>query len=125
MRKQYYFRPSGRGLLAWDVERLIALAKDLPVRQVALKQIREFDEPFTPAFDKPPTWRSIAEHLQLIQEADLRFPIILAADGRVMDGMHRAAKALLSGQASIRAVQFSRDPEPQYIGRQPDDLPYV
>jgi hypothetical protein len=41
-----------------------------------------------------------------------------------MDGMHRVGKALLSGLASIEAVQFEHDPEPDYIGIQPEDLPY-
>ena len=33
-----------------------------------------------------------------IEETDLEYPIILAADGRVMDGMHRVCKALLEGK---------------------------
>jgi hypothetical protein len=29
VRKQYHFRPSRDGLLAWDVDRLVELARDL------------------------------------------------------------------------------------------------
>ena len=61
---------------------------------------------------------------RLIKETDLSYPIILSSDGRVMDGMHRVAKALLGGQETIEAVQFSQDPEPDYIDVLPDDLPY-
>ena len=57
-------------------------------------------------------------------EADLRYPIILSADGRVMDGMHRVAKAYLEGRETIQAVQFEVDPRPDYIGVEADDLPY-
>jgi hypothetical protein len=36
--------------------------------------------------------------VQLIQHADLKFPIILSCDGSVMDGMHRVGRALLEGR---------------------------
>ena len=122
MRKQYYFRPSGRGVLAWDVDRLVELSRDLPRKHVALAQIREFDEPWDG--EESITWRSLLEHMQLIAEADLSFPIILSANGSVMDGMHRVAKAAQEGRTEIEAVQFSDDPEPDFIGRGPNDLPY-
>jgi hypothetical protein len=66
----------------------------------------------------------MVEHIKLIEEADLSFPIILSASGAAMDGMHRSAKALLQGQEEIRAVQFDQDPEPDHIGLGPDELPY-
>jgi hypothetical protein len=40
-----------------------------------------------------------------------------------MDGMHRVAKALLDGREEIEAVQLERDPEPDYVGCRPEDLP--
>ena len=123
MRKQYYFRPSDRGLLAWDVDRLVALTKDFPRIEVPLTAIRELDEPFHSDIE-PSTWRTMIEHVGLMDSADLSFPIILAADGRVMDGMHRVAKALLLGNPNIKAVQFTQDPEPDYIGVTPEDLSY-
>jgi hypothetical protein len=123
MRKQYYFRPSPAGLLAWDVDRLVELSRALPVRAVSLDDIRELDEPMF-GDDEPPTWRAFAAHLRLVRDADLRFPIIRAANGAVMDGMHRVAKALVEGRATIDAVQFAADPDPDYVGRRPDQLPY-
>jgi hypothetical protein len=68
--------------------------------------------------------RAVVEHARLIAPADLSFPIILSSDGRVMDGMHRVAKAVLLGRATIEAVQFTGDPEPDYIGVHPHELPY-
>ncbi|PYK00944.1 MAG: hypothetical protein DME23_05615 [Verrucomicrobia bacterium] len=44
MRRQYYFRPSPRGLLAWDVDRLVALSRHLPRKHIPLTAIRELDE---------------------------------------------------------------------------------
>jgi len=64
------------------------------------------------------------EHLQLIDEADLSYPIILAADGAVMDGRHPVAKAAREGRSEIEAVQFDADPEPDHVGLRPEDLPY-
>jgi hypothetical protein len=123
MRKQYYFRPSPAGLLAWDVDRLVELSRTLPVRAVPLEEIRELDDPFSGA-DEAPTWRSFAAHCRLVQDAELRYPIIRAADGAVMDGMHRVCKALIEGRDAIDAVQFDADPEPDYVGRRPHELPY-
>ena len=123
MRKQYYFRQSTRGVLAWDVDRLIELSHGFSRRRIPLGQIRELDEGWY-GDDERPTWRAMVEHIKLIEAADLSFPIILSASGSVMDGMHRAAKALLQGQEDIEAVQFEADPTPDHVGRGPDDLPY-
>jgi len=123
VRKQYYFQASDRGLLSWDVDRLIQLSRHLPRKKVPLREIRELDEDWFGERERP-TWRSMVEHIELIEQADLSFPIILSARGAVMDGMHRAAKALLRGQEEIDAVQFDHDPEPDHIGLGPDDLPY-
>src|SRR4030095_9468733 len=122
MRKQYYFRPSERGLLAWDVDRLVTLTKRFPRIDVPLTAIRELDEPFWSDADTP-TWRAAVEHIRLIEAADLSFAIILSSDGRVMDGMHRVAKAVLLGRAPIEAVKFTEDPEPDLVGLQTDKLP--
>ena len=125
MRKQYHFWPSDRGLQAWDVARLIDLSRDLPRQRISLSSIREFDEVYW--FDgehQKPTCRKVLEHLRLIQETDLAHPVILGADGRVMDGMHRVAKAFLERRSEIESVRFASDPEPDTVGIQPADLPY-
>jgi hypothetical protein len=123
MRKQYYFRPSPAGLLAWDVDRLVDLSRKFAVRAVPLQEIQELDDVLFGA-DEAPTWRSFAMHCRLVQEAELRYPIIRAANGAVMDGMHRVCKALIEGRDTIEAVQFDTDPEPDYVGRRPEELPY-
>lgn len=125
MRKQYHFRPSERGLLAWDVDRLVEQSECLPHEDVPLSEIRELDEPYWYGLgDDQPTCRDVADHARLMAEADLRYPIILCADGRVMDGMHRVAKAYAEGRASVPAVRFVVTPEPDYVGVDPNALPY-
>jgi hypothetical protein len=84
-----------------------------------LDQVHWFDDD-----EERPTCRKVLEHLRLIEEADLSYPIILGADGRVMDGMHRVAQALLRDVREIEAVQFACDPEPDFVGRRPSELPY-
>lgn len=65
--------------------------------------------------DKRATIRQVADHARRIETADLQFPIILTADGALMDGGHRLAKAWLAGDSTIRAVQFESDPAPDWI----------
>jgi hypothetical protein len=125
MRVQYHFRMSPQGLCAWNVHRLIDLSRTFPRESVPLSEIRELDEPYwasEPA--RPMTCRDVADHARLILECDLAFPVILSRDGRVMDGMHRICKALVEGLSEVDAVRFVDDPAPDYVGVQPDDLPY-
>ena len=125
LRKQYHFWPGEQGLQAWDVHRLIELARGRPVERVPLADIHEIDSVYWYDGDfHQPTVRSVIEHARLMREADLSYPIILSCTGRVMDGMHRIAKAVLEGHASIDAVRFETDPEPDYVGVAPRDLPY-
>ena len=125
IRKQYHFRRSSQGLLAWDVTKLIEDSAGLTVKEVKLDKIKELDECFW--YDEggsEPTCRNIVEHIKLIEAADLLYPIILSNDGRVMDGMHRVCKALLEGRKTILVMQFNKDIPPDYINVNPEDLPY-
>ena len=126
MRKQYHFRPSKNGLNAWDVHKLVELSKNIKPTNIPLSSISEVNENywFGGKGDNP-TCLAIAEHCKLMKETDLKFPIILSSNGRVMDGMHRVCKAIIEGRKTIKAVQFSKDPEPDFIDvKHPDDLPY-
>ena len=66
----------------------------------------------------------IASDIPVFQKTSLQYPIILSAEGSVMDGMHRIGKAYLKGQKYIDSVQFSITPKPDYINIDPDELPY-
>lgn len=126
MRRQYHFRKSERGLLAWDVHRLIELTKDIAPESILLADIAELDEAFW--FDiggPPPTCRNVVGHMQIIEAANLAYPIILSSDGRVMDGMHRVAKALLFGQSHVMAIRLDPTPEPDFVGIKPEELDYT
>ena len=97
VRKPYHFWPGEQGLDAWDVDRLVRMSAGFPVTQIALDSI---------------------------EEVDMSYPIILGSDGRVRDGMHRIARALLDGRSTIDAVRFESHPEPDYRNCRPKELPY-
>lgn len=64
----------------------------------------------------------MVEHVKLVEAAAPSYPIILSSSGRVMDGMHRVAQAVLLRDKDIEAVQFDEDPEPDCVGRGPKEL---
>ena len=106
---------------------LIQKSQGLAVFDCPLDSIAELDEAywfgtFDPA--QSPTCRAIAEHAKLMRDTDLSYPIILSSDGRIMDGMHRVCKALIEDRKTIKAVRFLIDPEPDHIGKHPDELNY-
>lgn len=126
MRTQYHTRTVGDDRHSWDVHGLCRLAKGLPVQSWPLDQIAEVDELwwFQDAGDTP-TPRSIAAHMALVAQTDLRYPIILCAEGRLMDGMHRVVKAITQGHTMIDVVQFPQTPSPDYVNVDVNTLPYL
>lgn len=123
MRKQYHFRQVGQDTYIWDVHHLIELSQHLPIQNIELSKIKEFNECYWYP-NQTPTTREIAEHFRLVNAADLSYPIILCADGRVMDGMHRVVKAYLNHMTQIPAVQFIQTPVPNFINVDEDALAY-
>ncbi len=110
--KHSHLVPAGHGY--WWTDRLWAAAADLPIQTVPIDSIAEFDMDCW-FRGKGPTCREVAEHARRINAADLRYPVILSADGSLMDGGHRIAKAFLLGEQTIRARRFVTDPEPDWI----------
>jgi hypothetical protein len=124
MRKQYHFWPGEHGLDAWDVDRLVEMSASFAAEEIPVASISEIDSAYWFHEGEEPTVRRIVDHARLIQEVDASYPIILGPDGRVMDGMHRIARALLNGQATIPAVRFQVLPDPDFRNCRPDELPY-
>lgn len=125
MRKQYHSRQVGDDTFTWDVHSLVKLSTDLPVKLVPLGNIAELDENWWFANGKDiASPRAIAHHMELVNKTDLAYPIILCAEGRLMDGMHRVVKALVENRPVIHAVQFSATPAPDFLNVDIDSLPY-
>jgi hypothetical protein len=115
MARQWHFWPTGRDagrFDAWEVTRLEALARDLPVVQVAVDDVAELDTAYWAAPGVEPTVRQCVEHARLALDVDTSRPVVLGPDGRMMDGMHRVALALLQGRATLPGVRFEQLPEP-------------
>ena len=123
MIKLYHFRKIENDIHICHFYHLVELTQSFQVRQVPLSDIKELDEAYWYP-DTHPTTQDIIAHMQLILEADLAYPIILCAQGRLMDGMHRVGKAKILGKASISAVQFDTNPQPDFINVHEDDLIY-
>jgi len=99
--------------------------RDFEVKMVPVEDIAEADEDWWYCEDDAvPTPRSIAAHIALINEVDPRHPIILCAQGRLMDGMHRVVKAIAEGRTQVPSVQFSKTPAPDFVNVPLNDLPY-
>ncbi len=107
------------GRAYWWTERLWRLSADLPVREVPIDQIAEFDQDCWFS-GREPSCREVAQHARRIERVDPSYPVILAADGRLMDGGHRLARAWIDGRTHVAAVQFAVDPEPDWVAT-PDD----
>lgn len=125
MRKQYHFKKSKKGFLAWDVDKLIVQSKTLEVMDIAITNINEFEQNYWyHNNDDEINCKSITNHIKLVLDCKLQYPIILADDGSIMDGMHRVCKAYLNGQKTIKAIKFDVTPDPDFIDILPEDLPY-
>lgn len=103
--------------LVWHTEKLWALSAHLVPFEIEIAAIGELDRDCWFGAGKKPTLREVARHCRQINDASLDQPIILNADGSLMDGGHRLCKALLEGKKTIKAVQFSTMPEPDEIHR--------
>lgn len=105
--------------LVWYTEQLWSKARSLTPFDVELSFIRELDEDCWFGSGKKPTLREIAAHCERIGAVSLDWPIILNADGSLMDGGHRVCRALLEGRKTIRAVRFDAMPDPDEIHAAP------
>ena len=112
---EYHNRIVDGRRLSWDVSRLRDASSDLGVIEISLSEIDEFDTVYWFDDEHPPTCRSVVDHARRIAAADTSDPILLSPDGLVVDGMHRAAKALLDGATTIRAKRLPEYPEPDQI----------
>ena len=123
MRQQYHIRQVGEDTHVWDVNRLLRLHANVPTQAVALSQIAEIQQAYWFPNTHPST-ADIVEHMRLVEAADLAYPILMDAEGKLMDGMHRVAKALLAGHSHIHAQLLPQTPVPDFINVDVDSLPY-
>ena len=110
-----YAESDGKHRKIWEVARLWQLAETLEPITIPLEEIVGLDQVTWFSESQRPTTRAIAEHARRIMAADSSYPPILTEDRRVFDGMHRIAKALMTGQQTIVVKQFLVNPAPDQI----------
>jgi hypothetical protein len=100
----------------WLVEGLIEKSAELPVFEVDLAELlAKIGNGTWFGKDEKVTIQLILSHIDRALQADLTFPIILSADGKVMDGSHRIMLAYIRGVKTLKAIQFKSDPAPDFI----------
>ncbi|WP_224728181.1 hypothetical protein [Francisella sp. SYW-2] len=125
IRPQYHFRKVKNDLLIWDVKKIIELTKHIKPKIINLTEIKEIEsEYWYDSSSERPTCKNIVDHMRLINNADLKYPIILCKEGKIIDGMHRVCKALLLNNNEILAIYLEEDIKPHFINVDVNDLPY-
>jgi hypothetical protein len=99
----------------WLTKRLWTLAKDLTPFEFDISSFQGFDEDCWFGNHHQPTLKAVLDHVNRIQAADLKYPIILSENGLVMDGIHRICRAKLEGRTSLLAVRFEKNPAPDKV----------
>ena len=112
---RHIYRQSGDGYDGWNVARLVRLAHTLPVVDVALHKPGAIDINYW--FEaRQPTVRNVAQHVRhATHDEDSAVPVIPGPDNRVMDGLHRIARAVLDDPTRVRAVPPERLPAPAQV----------
>jgi len=95
----------------WVVTNLIAKAKGLVPFDLPLAAIYAGVNIWTPVGSA----LGIAHHMRRALDVDTSCPIILCAEGFIMDGWHRVLRALIDGKATIKAVRFEETPPYDYM----------
>ena len=94
----------------WTVDRLHRLSKGLTPYKMPLDYFtRELDEW---PWGQDLTLNGFIDHLKRAVDADLSWPIILSAEGDVMDGRHRLVRSAYLNLEWIWVVRFPVTPEP-------------
>ena len=94
----------------WSVANLIARAKDLVEFDLPLVALHLDVEVWTPVG----TPLGIGFHVRRALDVDTAHPVILSAEGFIMDGWHRVLRALIDGKPTIKAVRFAVTPPHDY-----------
>lgn len=89
----------------WRVSELIEHAKDLPVTIMGVDELLDSNGELQVKGHM--LWEEIEnpspEFMKRVRAADMQYPILVSAEGWIMDGAHRLAKAKLNGMKEIAA----------------------
>lgn len=101
--------------LYWRVEHLIAASKELPVIEQEIEPLlSQIGNSTWFGGDKKPTISEILIHIERAFAANLDCPLILSAEGKIMDGSHRLIAAKMKGRKTLPCVRFLCNPPPEH-----------
>jgi len=101
-----------RGDKTWSVQELIEWSEKYPME---LRDLSDFQYILS---ENPAdlwglvTFGCFVGHMRRVRSADLRYPILLDAEGNVIDGYHRILKAYLQGVQKITVKVLGAMPPP-------------
>jgi hypothetical protein len=112
----------------YDVEKLWEVAKKLPLERLSVEDTKDYMGAHSWTGGMSPQEVLDAKddahgHMTRINKANLRYPVILAPNQGVIDGMHRMAKATKLGKDTLPVHRFMSWDEmaPAYMGHFPDE----
>lgn len=98
----------------WRVADLWEAAKGRPIITVDIKDLGVLNRWF---WEDTPTLQTFIKHMERVQLAKAQYPILLSPTGRVLDGIHRIAAAVLRGEGTIEAQLLAVMPKPVLVNK--------
>lgn len=91
--------------VTYNVLDLIEASKELEVLEIIVKDINiDYGAPCDN------NMLSFIEHYKMVENSELKYPIILSPDNFILDGKHRVIKAWMEKRKFIKAVRFTTMP---------------
>ncbi len=107
---------------AWLVQNIWEAAKDLPTYEVPLVGMCLDIAPWGGSLN---SFLDFLSHVRLINDAEMRYPIILDPDGNIADGRHRLAKAIVTGRTTVKIKRLPFMPDPDFTNMDGEDSSVV
>lgn len=101
------------GNKVWYANTLIKASKGLPVKTMSINN-NLLDDKIYWIMD---TFFDLKNHLIRINNADLKYPVIVGPKGKIIDGWHRLMKAVQLNRTSIKFVKLDKMPPYDFIDR--------
>ncbi len=93
----------------YNIHSAIFLARNIQPVSVEIKYISR--DMVSPCYNR---FMDFCEHVKAVNEAELKYPILMNEDGAIIDGRHRLAKAIISERKNIMVRKFEKDPRACY-----------
>jgi len=92
----------------WYIDNLIKITKNLPIKTMKVDKKflnKKIKESWTLN-----TFFDLKIHIEKINKANLKYPIIIDSKNNIIDGKHRIMKAILQNKKIIKFVRINKMP---------------